>query len=94
MPSTGLPMDPAVWKVLELAVVDHDFLILLLANVDEALKAKQIVLTNAQRAQFDSILLKPLAFKSGQELLEMLNKIFKYYDDPILNPTPPPPPTW
>jgi hypothetical protein len=94
MPNPGLPMDPAVWKVLELAVTDHDFLALFLANVDEALKSKQIALTNAQRGQLDSILKNPVPVKSGRELLDLLNRIFKYYDEPILNPDPPPPPTW
>jgi hypothetical protein len=87
-------IDPAVWQVLELAVTDHDFLSLFLTNIDDALKSKGIELTYDQRSQLDLILETSVPLKTGQELLQLLNRIYKYYDDPILNPTPPPPPTW
>lgn len=95
MPKARQPLDPVVWEVLELAVVDHDFLSRFLTDIDEALNSRQIVLTNAQRAQLDSILKNPVPVKSVRQLLEVLERIFRHYDTTqVLKATPPPPPTW
>ena len=94
MPKARQPLDPVVWEVLELAILDHDFLNRFLTDIDEALHSRQIVLTNAQRARLDSILKSPVPVKSVGHLLEVLERTYRHYDTQVLKATPPPPPTW